>query len=173
MSHAPQSLVHLPVLLVFACLACLACQDPSAAIEQANKETVLQLNAAIDAQDYDRIRAGLSEDFVLHVVGMPEPFDREATFELMKAFYTAFPDLTHVVEDMIAEGDRVAVRLRFEGTHQGEFMGIPATGKKVSYAGVQMLTIVDGVCTENWALDDNLSFMTQLGMQLAPAELDS
>ena len=74
---------------------------------------------------------------------------------------------------MIAEGDRVAVRFRFEGTHQGDFMGIPATGKKISYAGVQMLTIVDGVCRENWALDDNLSFMTQLGMQLAPTEMDS
>lgn len=104
---------------------------------------------------------------------MPQPFDREATFELMKEFYTAFPDFTHVVEEMVAEGDRVAVTLRFEGTHQGEFMEIPATGKKISYAGVQILRIVDGVCTENWALDDNLSFMTQLGMQLAPAQSDS
>lgn len=170
MSPARQSLVHLPALLI---LTCLACQDSSSGIEEANKETVLQLNAAIDAQDYDRIREGLSADFVLHVVGMPESLDREATFKLMKEFYSAFPDFTHVVEGMIAEGDRVAVRLRFEGTHQGEFMGIPATGKKVSYAGVQLLTIVDGVCTENWALDDNLSFMTQLGMQLAPAEMDS
>ena len=170
MSPARQLLAYLPALLV---LTCVACQDPSAGIEEANKQTVLQLNAAIDAQDYDRIREGLSEDFVLHVVGMPEPFDREATFELMKEFYTTFPDFTHVVEEMIAEGDRVAVKLRFEGTQRGAFMGIPATGKKISYGGVQILTILDGVCTENWALDDNLSFMTQLGMQLAPAQSDS
>lgn len=151
-------------------LGCLACQGPASNIEEANKDTAFQLYAAIDAQDYDKLRQFISEDFVLRVVGMPEPLGRDETFGLMKEFYAAFPDYTHVIEEMVAEGDRVAIRLRFEATHRGEFMGIPATGEKVSYAGVQMLSIVDGACTESWALDDNLGFMSQLGMKLMPAD---
>jgi len=160
-------------ILILVVLGCLACQSAASNTEEANKETAVQLYAAIDAQDFEKLRQYLSKDFALSVVGMPEPLDREATFELMKEFYAAFPDFTHVIEEMVAEGDRVAVRMRFEATHQGDFMGIPATGKKVSYAGVQMFTLVDGVCTENWALDDNFGFMMQLGMQLAPATADS
>jgi len=163
----------IPMRRCFVCmtsLLALACQGPASNIEEANKDTALQAYTAMDAQDFDKLRQLISEDFVLSVVGMPDPLDREATFGLMKEFYAAFPGYTHVIEEMVAEGDRVAIRLRFEATHQGEFMGIPATGKKVSYAGVQILTIVDGACTENWALDDNLGFMSQLGMKLMPAD---
>jgi len=153
-----------------AVLACFACQDRTSNTEEANKETVRQLYAAIDAQDYDRINPLISQDMVMTVAGMPGTLDGDGAIAMMKEFYTAFPDLTHVIEDMVAEGDRVVIRVRLEATHQGEFMGIPATGKKVSYAGMQILTIEDGVCTGNWAIDDNLTFMMQLGMQLVPAE---
>lgn len=155
-----------PLLALFS----LGCQRPSSDAQATNKELVRQLYAAIDAQDFDRLAELMSDDFVLHYEGIPEPLGRDATFELIREFYAAFPDYTHVVEEMIAEGDRVAVRLTYNATHQGEFEGVAPTGRRVSYAGMQVITVVDGVVKEVWALEDNLSFMSQLGMRLTPAE---
>ena len=56
----------------------------------------------------------------------------EAGIEMMQMFYAAFPDYTHVIDEMVAEGDRVAVRLTFHATHQAEFQGIPSTGNAVT-----------------------------------------
>ena len=151
-------------------LLCLGCQQASSDVEAANKALVRQVYAAIDAQDFDQLRQLWSEDFVLHYVGEPEPIAVDATFDLMRGFYAAFPDYTHVVEEMIAEGDRVAVKLNFHATHQGEFQGISPTGERISYAGAHIATIVDGVVTEWWALEEDLGLMSQLGMQLTPAE---
>jgi uncharacterized protein (TIGR02246 family) len=134
--------------------------------EEANKALIRQVFAAIDAQDFDQLRQILAEDFELHYVGESEPIDREATFDLIRGFYTAFPDYTHVIEEMVAEGDQVAVKLNFHATHQAEFEGIPPTGKRISYAGADIVTIVDGMATEVWALEDALGLMSQLGMQL-------
>ena len=151
-------------------LLCLGCQQPSSDVEAANKAIVRQVYAALDAQDFEQLRQLWSEDFVLHYVGEPGPIAIDATFDLVRGFYAAFPDYTHVIEDMIAEGDQVAVKLNYHATHQGEFEGIPATGGRISYAGAQIATIVDGVVTEWWALEDNLGLMLQLGMQLTPTE---
>jgi predicted ester cyclase len=92
---------------------------------------------------------------------------------MIRAWYSAFPDYVHVVETMVAEGDRVAVRLTYNATHQGEFEGIPATGNRISYAGAQIVTIADGMMKEMWVLEDMLGLMSQLGMQLVPAEQEN
>jgi steroid delta-isomerase-like uncharacterized protein len=134
------------------------------------QELLREVYAAIDRQDYDRLGELISEDVVLHYIGIPEPLGRDALFELIREFYAAFPDYTHAVHEMVAEGNRVAVRLTFDATHRGEFEGIAPTGKRVSYAGMHIATIVDGVMEEWWGLEDNLGLMTQLGMQLTPAE---
>ncbi|MGD2154480.1 MAG: ester cyclase [Gemmatimonadales bacterium] len=156
-----------PLLL----LACLGCQPPTPDVE-ANKAVVQAVYDAIDAQDYDRLSELTADDFVGHVAGVPEPFDKDAVFEMIRNWYGAFPDYVHVVEAMVAEDDRVAVRLTYNATHQGEFEGIPATGNRISYAGAHMVTVVDGQVQEMWVLEDMLGLMTQLGMQLVPAEQD-
>jgi steroid delta-isomerase-like uncharacterized protein len=77
---------------------------------------------------------------------------------------SAFPDHHTVLEDMIAEGDKVMVRTTFSGTHQGSFMGIPPTGKRFSQQQIHVVRIVDGKATEHWAVRDDISMMQQLGV---------
>ena len=83
-------------------------------------------------------------------------------------FRQAFPDSYFTVEDMVAEGDKVATRKTFHGTHQGEFMGIPPTGQQVSTGLIDVVRIVDGKVVEHWSMGDNLGLMQQLGVIPAP-----
>ncbi len=81
------------------------------------------------------------------------------------AFRSAFPDIHFTVKEMIAEGDRVVVRVVFNGTHRGEFMGIPATGKSVVVGGVELARLTDGkIVEEGWHFMDELGLLRQLGV---------
>ena len=84
------------------------------------------------------------------------------------AFTSAFPDLQITYEHMIAEGDMVAGRFTLTGTHQGEFAGIPATGKQVSVTGHDFVRLTDGKLVEHWVEMDTLGMMQQLGVIPAP-----
>ena len=84
--------------------------------------------------------------------------------------FPAFPDFNWSVEDVFAAGDKVVVRFVFRGTHQGEFMGIPATGIKVEVGGMNIIRIKDGKTVEDWEDADVLGWMMQLGMELKPKE---
>jgi len=77
---------------------------------------------------------------------------------------TAFPDSHYTIEDQLAEGDKVATRFTYRGTHQGEFMGIPPTGKHMKFTGMALSHWVDGKLVENWNNDDTLGFLQQLGI---------
>ena len=85
-------------------------------------------------------------------------------------FRQAFPDSYFTVEDMVAEGDKVATRKTFHGTHQGEFMGIPPTGQQVSTGLIDVVRIVDGKVVEHWSMGDNLRMMQQLGVIPTPEQ---
>ena len=80
------------------------------------------------------------------------------------AFLGAFPDLHITVEDLIAEGDKIVGRVTLTGTHQGELMGIPATGKKVSFSEILIARISNGKVVEQWEVADTMSMMQQLGV---------
>ena len=71
---------------------------------------------------------------------------------------------------MVAEGDKVATRKTFHGTHQGEFMGIPPTGQQVSIGLIDIVRIVDGKVVEHWSIGDNLGMMQQLGVIPMPEQ---
>jgi steroid delta-isomerase-like uncharacterized protein len=105
----------------------------------------------------------LGPGYGLHFPGMPEPLDREAHKALVIVFRTAFPDWGETVEDVIAEGDKVVIRVTGRGTHEGEFQGIPPTGARVSATGVGIGRIQDGRIAEAWAAYDALGLMQQLG----------
>ena len=78
-------------------------------------------------------------------------------------FRHAFPDIQFRVEEMIAEGDKVVVRVSFRGTHQGEFMGIPATGKLVHVSGVELARLENGkIIEEGWHYMDEQALLHQL-----------
>ncbi|MFQ5880662.1 MAG: ester cyclase [Dehalococcoidia bacterium] len=78
-------------------------------------------------------------------------------------FRTAFPDLRFIVEDMIAEGDKVATRLTIRGSHKGEFMGMAPTGKQVTMTAIDIIRFAGGKAVEHWGNTDELGLMQQLG----------
>jgi steroid delta-isomerase-like uncharacterized protein len=111
----------------------------------------------------------LAEDFVDHSPFGPLPPDREGVKQLFAALRAAFPDLRAVVHDQAAEGDKVWTRKTFHGTNDGEFMGMPATGKQVSFDVIDVLRLRDGHFVEHWNVVDSLGLMQQLGAVPAPA----
>jgi steroid delta-isomerase-like uncharacterized protein len=85
-----------------------------------------------------------------------------------RVFYAASPDVRCTVEDLIAEGDRVAARWTMRGTHRGELYGIPATGKSVTVASMSLYRLREGKIGEGFLLMDNFGLLQQLGVVLAP-----
>lgn len=82
----------------------------------------------------------------------------------ISVFHGAFPDGQLTIDEMIAEGDFVATRLTFTGTHTGEFQGIPPTGKTVTVPALDMTHVVDGKAVEIWGGPNQFSLMQQLGL---------
>ena len=80
----------------------------------------------------------------------------------------AFPDDHHMIEDLIAEGDKVVARLTHSGTHQGAFLGLPPTGKHISMTSIHIFRFTDGQLVEHWANQDDLGLLQQLGAISVP-----
>lgn len=93
----------------------------------------------------------------------------ESIKQFYRGFWAAFPDMRVIIEDLVAEGDKVACRFHFEGTHRGELMGIPATGKQVSVPGITILRFKNGKCVERWSQADFMAMLQQIGAMPAPA----
>jgi len=87
-----------------------------------------------------------------------------STRQAITLIRAAFPDFRVTVEELIAEGDRVASRLTLRGTHKGEFLGIPPTGKEATVALYDIFRISEGKIVERWGLFDQLGLMQQLGV---------
>ena len=90
--------------------------------------------------------------------------DLDQMKELVMSFRSSFPDARITIEDIVAEGDLVAARLMEQGTHGGEFKGIPPTGRQVTYGSMTFLRIVDGKIVDHWGLLDMPSLLQQLGL---------
>ncbi|MDP9331245.1 MAG: ester cyclase [Actinomycetota bacterium] len=103
-------------------------------------------------------------DFVNLSAPSGMPGDLEGGKMFLAAFVNAFPDSHVTIDDMIAEGDRVATKKTMTGTHTGEFNGIAPTGKRVEIQFVDILRLRDGQIIEHWLSMDQLSFMQQLGV---------
>ena len=86
------------------------------------------------------------------------------TKQTLSMYHAVFSDLRVTAEDMIADGDKVVVRLTMTGTHTGEFMGLPPTGKPVTMSGIEMFRLAGGQIAERWAEFDMMSLMQQLGV---------
>lgn len=94
--------------------------------------------------------------------GMPSTV--EGLLQMLPAFHTAFPDLKMTLEDLIAEGDKVAYRITVTGTNTGEFMGIPATGKRATITETHIDQIIDGKIVRHDGDWDQLGMLQQLGV---------
>ena len=115
----------------------------------------------------EAIMAALEElytpDYVYHGPGVFGDMDLAAMKQMTPAWYTAFPDGHMAVEDLIAEGDKVVSRFTWRATHQGEFMGVPATGKVVTNTAIIISRVAGGKVVEDWESTDMLGFLQQLG----------
>jgi steroid delta-isomerase-like uncharacterized protein len=111
----------------------------------------------------------LALDFVMHAPGFPAELAHgpEGMKRLATATRTAFPDLQFTDEDIIAQGDKVVIRWIFRATHQGEFHGIPPTGKQVTFGGIDIFRVAGGKLLELWPEADNLGLLQQLGVREA------
>jgi predicted ester cyclase len=98
----------------------------------------------------------------------PAPLDSEAWTRFLAGFVEGFPDLQLTVEDAVAEGDLVAQRVHFAGTHTGEFQGLPPTHRKVEFFGLELNRFVDGRVAEHWFQLDSLTLLQQLGLVVVP-----
>jgi steroid delta-isomerase-like uncharacterized protein len=142
----------------------MASSSSSSTQEEQNKHVVRQFFEALDRQDTERMDQLVSNtNYSLHFSGMP-PMDWNGNKkEFLAPFTKAFPDLRRNIVDMVAEGDKVAVSVNVTGTYKGEFQGIPATGKQVSFTAMDILTIIDGKIAEEWATADMMGLMQQIG----------
>ena len=112
----------------------------------------------------------VTPDYVRHDPNVPEVRGPEAEKQLIMMYLTAFPDLRFSIEDILAEGDMVVTRLTAHGTHQGELLGIPATGKQVAVPAMEIYRITGGKIAEQWVIADVLRMMQQLGVIPAPGQ---
>ncbi len=132
-----------------------------------NRETILRFFDALSRHDWDAVADCLADDFVFY----PGPDEREtvrgreAFVESDRELVEGLPDLTVEVLDVVAEGDVVASRLRVSGTHQGEFMGIPASGNHVELEIANFSRCDEhGKIVEDRDFVDSLALMQQLGV---------
>ncbi|MEV0829291.1 ester cyclase [Nonomuraea rubra] len=137
-----------------------------------NKETLRRFHAAVSTGDEEIISRTIDE--IVHPdvqVGTPLPLEVTGTAamkEVLAVLRRAFPDLHIQIEDVIAEGDRVVTRNTVTGTHRGEYMGIPPTGRSITYKEVIIARFTDGRVAETWAVVDVMSQMRQLGVFKEP-----
>jgi predicted ester cyclase len=118
-------------------------------------------------EELDRTKASpvdlIGPGFTFQAAGFPA-MDLESTKQFTQLFFGAFPDLTHPLDELIAEGDNVALRCRYEGTHTGEdFMGVPASGRHFSAVGAGVVRVLNGKVAEFWVSPDRTSIMQQIG----------
>lgn len=124
-----------------------------------NKELVRRYQEIYNSNNLVRLSEVLSESLLTPRImpGIPPGFEgAKAAHRIM---LTGFPDYHTAIDDLIAEGDRVAARITMSGTHRGDFMGIPATGRRVEFTGMYMVRIEDGKIVEHWGEEDGVSLL--------------
>ena len=128
------------------------------------KDRLLEFYEAVaNHGELERVEEFCSEDFVDHEAFPGIPPDREGVKQFFAMMRGAFPDMQMTPLTVMAEGDRVMSRFRVTGTHEGEFLGIPATGRRVEMEGFDEVRFVEGRVTEHWGAMDSALLMEQLG----------
>jgi predicted ester cyclase len=135
---------------------------------EANKEVARRFIDEVFGGDKSAVDELVAEDFVPHSWG-PMPPGREALKQAIDRVYGGLSDHRMIIDDLIAEGDRVAIRLRSHARHTGTFMGIPATDREYEISETHVVRIRDGQVVEHWRDADMLGLMQQLGALKAPA----
>ena len=129
------------------------------------------MEEAFSQGNMDVVDELIAPDYVHHFPDDPEGGGvrgPEGIKELFGSFRSAFPDLEGIIEEQVAEEDKMVMRYTVRGTHQGELQGIPPTGRRVTVVGMVMSRSAGGKMVESWEQYENLGMMQQLG--LAPGQ---
>lgn len=130
---------------------------------EANKAIIRQYRDAHNHNDLAALDAIVAADLISHSHLPNVPAGREGGKMVHQGSLAAFPDGRTTTNDLIAEGDRVVERFTFTGTQQGDFMGIPASGKQVTVTGMSIFRIAEGKIVEHWGENDGLGLLAQVG----------
>lgn len=133
---------------------------------EANKAIVIQFYEEIfNKGDLNLADKVIAPNAVNHDPTMPPgiPGGPPGVKAAVTMLRSSFPDDHHTIEDLVAEGDKVVVRLTHSGTHQGSFLGLPPTGKHIRQSSIHIFRFADGKLVEAWANRDDLGLMQQLG----------
>ena len=122
--------------------------------------------ATISKHDLEGFLDYISADVIEHE---PPPVEnplpgRDGVRQWFDILFESFPDISMSPQDLIEEDDKIACRVRVTGTHRGEFMGIPATGKSIDLELIDIVRIKDDKVVEHWGVIDNATMMQQLGV---------
>lgn len=120
----------------------------------------------VNEKDYSPIEEYLTDDYVYHGLGGMMSKTPQGFMEAIKGFHAAIPDLKSEIIDMVGEGDRLVLRFNFTGTHQGEFLGFPASGAALHFEGMIMRRFVNGKVAEDWDYFDFPTVVAQIQTQL-------
>ena len=133
--------------------------------EETNKKVVRDFFQAYETQDIAMIESLVKSDSIYHFANGPESdhvFAKRA-----ERFFETFTNISIKAEDQVASGDMVVSRARFSLTHSGTYLGIPATGRKITSTFIQMDRVVNGKIVEQWFEYDLKSMLDQLGVTLS------
>lgn len=134
-------------------------------VEGDNKQRVRAFVDAVNRQDWRELERLIAPDFRRHstAAGLPPVGSRQALISFLKREYEAFPDGRELIEDLVAEGDKVAARQRFTGTQTGPLGDFPPSGKVLSATYLAIYRLEGHLIIEAWVEWDNLSGLVQLG----------
>jgi len=129
-----------------------------------NKSIVRRYQEIYNRNQLNLLSEVLSEDLLTPKIMAGVPSGIKGAKAAHQIMLKGFPDYQTVIEDLIAEGDKVTARITMSGTHTGEFMGIPGTGKHVSFTGIYIARIENKKIVEHWGEEDGVSLLQQLGV---------
>jgi predicted ester cyclase len=128
-----------------------------------NKKIVHRYQEIYNRNDLDALSEVVSEDLLTPKIMPGIPTGIEGAKAAHRIMLAGFPDYQTIIDDLLAEGDKVAARITMSGTNTGSFMGIPPTGKRVSFTGIYIARIANGKIVEHWGEEDSVSLLQQLG----------
>jgi len=128
-----------------------------------NKKIVRRYQEIYNSNDLEALGEVVSEDLLTPKIMPGIPSGMEGAKAAHRIMLAGFPDYQTVIDDLVAEGDKVVARITMSGTNTGNFMGIPPTGKHVSFTGIYIARIANGKIVEHWGEEDAVSLLQQLG----------
>jgi steroid delta-isomerase-like uncharacterized protein len=128
-----------------------------------NKNIVRRYQEAYNTNNLDALDEVVAVDVITPKMLPGFPTGLEGAKAVQRTTMIGMPDFHTKIEELIAEGDKVVARITMTGTHTGDFFGMPATGKQVSFTGIYIARIADGKIAEHWGEEDSISLLQQLG----------